>query len=98
MTKPLIPPPVRLADAASIDDVYAALRGPAAVGPSVTELVVELATTGVRVVGLRTPTLPPATHTSCYWLGPEIGQGSLGTVHRGQIANFGEQPLDLQER
>jgi glyoxylase-like metal-dependent hydrolase (beta-lactamase superfamily II) len=35
---------------------------------------------GVRVVALRTPTLPPATHTACYLVGPSEGAGELFVV------------------
>jgi endoribonuclease LACTB2 len=35
---------------------------------------------GVRVRPLRTPTLPPAAHTSCYVVGPRTGRGGLIVV------------------
>ena len=35
---------------------------------------------GVRVVALRTPTLPPATHTACYLVGPSEGAGEIFVV------------------
>jgi glyoxylase-like metal-dependent hydrolase (beta-lactamase superfamily II) len=35
---------------------------------------------GVRVVALRTPTLPPATHTACYLVGPSDGAGEIFVV------------------
>lgn len=38
---------------------------------------------GVRRVMLRTPTLPPATHTNCYVFGPSQGPGALVLVDPG---------------
>ena len=35
---------------------------------------------GIRALALRTPTLPPATHTTCYLVGPEDGEGPLLVV------------------
>ena len=35
---------------------------------------------GVRAIALRTPTLPPATHTVCYVVGPSDGPGALYLV------------------
>ena len=34
----------------------------------------------IRAIALRTPTLPPATHTTCYLVGPEEGGGGLLVV------------------
>jgi ribonuclease/clavin/mitogillin len=86
MPKPTISPAAsnaeRLASAATIDDVYAALRDGAAPGvpAAAATLQVEAPAAGLRVVGLRTPTLPPATHTSCYWLGADVGAGRFTMV------------------
>lgn len=86
MTKSTIPPATRSADrlnaAATVDEVYAALRDGAADGALAGggALRVEAVAAGVRLVGLRTPTLPPATHTSCYWLGPDAGAGRFVAV------------------
>lgn len=38
------------------------------------------ASEGIRVLPLRTPTLPPAAHTGCYVLGPAEGRGTLVVV------------------
>jgi endoribonuclease LACTB2 len=38
---------------------------------------------GVRMVALRTPTLPPAAHTNCYVLGPTQGSGALVLIDPG---------------
>jgi glyoxylase-like metal-dependent hydrolase (beta-lactamase superfamily II) len=35
---------------------------------------------GIRAVALRTPTLPPATHTACYLVGPSEGEGETFVV------------------
>jgi glyoxylase-like metal-dependent hydrolase (beta-lactamase superfamily II) len=35
---------------------------------------------GIRSVALRTPTLPPATHTACYLVGPSEGAGEVFVV------------------
>jgi glyoxylase-like metal-dependent hydrolase (beta-lactamase superfamily II) len=35
---------------------------------------------GIRAVALRTPTLPPATHTACYLVGPSEGAGEIFVV------------------
>lgn len=70
--------------AQSVDDVYAAVRdaaGPAsAVGA---ELALQQVAACARALALRTPTLPPATHTSCFVLGPSAGTGGLLAVDPG---------------
>lgn len=38
---------------------------------------------GVRMVALRTPTLPPAAHTNCYVVGPTEGRGALVLIDPG---------------
>jgi endoribonuclease LACTB2 len=43
-------------------------------------LVVAGVAQGIRAVALRTPTLPPATHTACYMVGPTEGAGPLYIV------------------
>ena len=57
----------------SIDAVYEQVRAasPVAVTDAVPE-VVQVAP-GIRVLALRTPTLPPAAHTNVYLVGPEVG-------------------------
>src|SRR5690606_31520959 len=59
-------PPVAMSE---LDAIYAAAR--AVSTPSMLEqadVTVRCVAPGVRVVALRTPTLPPATHTGCYLL------------------------------
>ena len=80
------PPHTIPADAsieASIDAVYAAVRSTG--GPELPSATVGLTQVahGVRVLALRTPTLPPAAHTSCYLLGPTDGAGGLVVVDPG---------------
>jgi len=72
-----LPPP------SEIDAIYAMARGSA--GPVVEEVEIGLCSVGphVRVLALRTPTLPPAAHTSCYLLGPDAGPGALVVVDPG---------------
>jgi len=70
------------ADHPDIDTIYAQVR--AAVGPGAHEAsgpphVVEVARQ-IRAVALRTPTLPPATHTTCYLVGPTDQAGPVLVV------------------
>src|SRR5262245_21435110 len=67
--------------AAVYDQVRRALgiETPGATGVTVSSAAVGVAP-GVRVVAMRTPTLPPATHTSCYLVGPTEGAGELFVV------------------
>lgn len=70
--------------AQSVEDVYAAVRDAAGtvVGPAPPAELVTVAP-HVRTLALRTPTLPPATHTSCFVLGPTSGAGALVVVDPG---------------
>src|SRR5262245_9500552 len=59
----------------SVDAVYEQVR--VALGaelPSTERSGIEENVPGIRTLALRTPTLPPATHTACYLVGP-LGQG-----------------------
>jgi glyoxylase-like metal-dependent hydrolase (beta-lactamase superfamily II) len=64
----------------SIEDLYGQVRlvlgvqGAGAVGALVG------VATGLRAISLATPTLPPATHTSAYLVGPAEGAGDLWIV------------------
>lgn len=62
----------------TIEAVYAAVRrsGGTLVPPPPSGQVAD----GVRVIPLRTPTLPPAAHTGCYVVGPTTGRGGLVVV------------------
>jgi glyoxylase-like metal-dependent hydrolase (beta-lactamase superfamily II) len=57
----------------SVDALYEQVRSVApAPAASVSEELVPVAT-GIRMLALRTPTLPPAAHTNTYLVGPERG-------------------------
>lgn len=58
----------------SIESLYEQVRAvaPAPAGEIVTPLVMTVVP-GIRVLALRTPTLPPAADTNVYLVGPEIG-------------------------
>ena len=57
----------------SIESLYEQVRAAAPVAaPFAPPSVIQL-TPGIRVLALRTPTLPPAAHTNVYLVGPEIG-------------------------
>lgn len=49
---------------------------------------------GVRRLALRTPTLPPATHTNCYVLGPSEGKGALLLIDPGSPYPAEQSDLD----
>jgi endoribonuclease LACTB2 len=70
------------ADDRGVEAVYAQVR--AAVGPATHEPSARPQLTVVaphiRAIALRTPTLPPATHTTCYLVGPTAGSGDLLAV------------------
>jgi endoribonuclease LACTB2 len=57
----------------SVDALYEQVRtvAPAAEGETPTQL--SLVAPGIRVLALRTPTLPPAAHTNTYVVGPDQG-------------------------
>ncbi len=64
----------------SVEDVYSqvrqalGVRGEAAIG------AIAGVAPGMRAISLATPTLPPATHTSAYLVGPVDGPGELWVV------------------
>lgn len=71
---------------ATYEQIRRALPSVARGGDSATDQrVVDVAEVapGVRMVALRTPTLPPATHTNCYVLGPTEGRGGLVLIDPG---------------
>lgn len=57
-----------------VDALYEQVRGlvPAAASPDAPPVAVPVAP-GIRVLALRTPTLPPAAHTNVYLVGPDAG-------------------------
>jgi glyoxylase-like metal-dependent hydrolase (beta-lactamase superfamily II) len=74
----------------TVDALYAQVRGvlPAAV-EEVSDQLLPVAP-GIRMLALRTPTLPPAAHTSTYVVGPEQG--------RQLVVDPGSPYPDQQER
>lgn len=69
-------------DPPSIEALYEQVRAWApTVTPVVTTARVEPVAPGIRVLALRTPTLPPATHTNVYLIGPD--QGPVAVVDPG---------------
>ena len=73
----------------SVDTLYEQVRG--ALGAVATQDAAATTLTwvapGIRVLALRTPTLPPATRTNVYLVGPEAGPvavvdpGKIGRAH-----------------
>lgn len=57
----------------AIEALYAQVRSQVPSSASFPPPVVTQVRPGIRVVALRTPTLPPAEHTNVYLVGPEIG-------------------------
>jgi endoribonuclease LACTB2 len=57
----------------SIDAVYEQVRKAAPVVVTTASPTLQLVAPGIRVLALRTPTLPPAAHTNVYLVGPEQG-------------------------
>jgi endoribonuclease LACTB2 len=58
----------------TIDKLYAAARSASpTVGISTDPPVLRKVASGIRVLALRTPTLPPAAHTNVYLVGPDDG-------------------------
>jgi endoribonuclease LACTB2 len=58
-----------------VDQVYERMRAAAAPAPTTHDVapVLTQVAPGIRVLALRTPTLPPATRTNVYLVGPEAG-------------------------
>ncbi len=57
----------------SIETLYEQVRNAAPAAAPYETATVEAVAPGIRVLALRTPTLPPAAHTNVYLVGPEIG-------------------------
>src|SRR5258706_12014548 len=57
----------------TIDAVYEQVRAAAPVAVSDTPPELVQVAPGIRVLALRTPTLPPAAHTNVYLVGPAAG-------------------------
>jgi glyoxylase-like metal-dependent hydrolase (beta-lactamase superfamily II) len=74
MSEPLSDPP-GVANATTVDALYEQVRGlvPTSGTPEAPPQPIAVAP-GIRVLALRTPTLPPAAHTNVYLVGPEAGR------------------------
>ena len=57
----------------TIDKLYEQVRTASPVAPDVVGPVLTPVAPGIRVLALRTPTLPPAAHTNVYLVGPDSG-------------------------
>src|SRR3982751_2607595 len=57
----------------TVDRLYEQVRTASPVATSSVEPEVLPLAPGIRVLALRTPTLPPAAHTNVYLVGPEAG-------------------------
>jgi glyoxylase-like metal-dependent hydrolase (beta-lactamase superfamily II) len=57
----------------TIETLYEQVRNAAPAAAPYAPPTVEAVAPGIRVLALRTPTLPPAAHTNVYLVGPEIG-------------------------
>src|SRR5690242_15739613 len=57
----------------SVEDVYEQVRAVVPAAPHDPPAGVVPVAPGIRVLALRTPTLPPAAHTNAYLVGPDGG-------------------------
>ncbi len=57
----------------TIETLYEQVRNAAPAAAPFEQPVLTQVAPGIRVLALRTPTLPPAAHTNVYLVGPEIG-------------------------
>lgn len=62
-----------MAEGTGIDALYEQVRAAAPVAVADAPPVLERVAPGIRVLALRTPTLPPAAHTNVYLVGPDAG-------------------------
>jgi glyoxylase-like metal-dependent hydrolase (beta-lactamase superfamily II) len=79
----------------NVDDLYAQVRRamPAQPGAAV-EASVHPVAPGIRVLALRTPTLPPAAHTNAYLVGPAGDHGEQLLVDPGSPYEDEQAVLD----
>src|SRR5215831_14309947 len=73
----------------TIETLYEQVRAAAPAHVADTSARVEPVVPGIRVLALRTPTLPPAAHTNVYLVGPEIGPVAVvdpGSPYPDQLA------------
>ena len=85
-------------DDSALARVYAAARAslPQPVTSPVAQQPIEIIqlSSTLRRVELRTPTLPPATHTGCYVIGPTHGPGEICLVDPGSPYQDQQAALD----
>ncbi|CAN5770016.1 MBL fold metallo-hydrolase [soil metagenome] len=86
----------------TIETLYEQVRNAAPAAAAFEEPEVVQVVTGIRVLALRTPTLPPAAHTNLYLVGPENGPVAVvdpGSPYPDQQAVLdevlGRVPIDL---
>lgn len=77
----------------SVDSLYEQVRAVVAVTQDDTRPTLMQVAPGIRVLALRTPTLPPAAHTNVYLVGPETGP--VAVVDPG--SPYGDQQAILDE-
>jgi len=57
----------------TVDDLYEQVRAQIPTTHDVAPAILTRVAPGIRMLALRTPTLPPATHTNVYLVGPDAG-------------------------
>lgn len=85
--------PINLSEPTPVEQTYEKVRAALPTQAAPDGGLFEVAP-GVRVIALRTPTLPPAVHTNCYVIGPTIGAGPLLLVDPGSPYPQSQQALD----
>lgn len=85
--------PISLSEPTPVEQTYEKVRAAIAPDTAPDGALFEVAP-NIRVVSLRTPTLPPAAHTNCYVIGPTIGTGPLLLVDPGSPYPESQQALD----
>ncbi len=86
----------------TVEELYEQVRALVPVDPGMAPPALLPVAPGIRVLALRTPTLPPAAHTNVYLVGPERGPIAVvdpGSPYEDQQAildaHLGELPIDL---
>lgn len=86
----------------TVESLYEQVRALVPVAPGEGRPTLTEVATGIRVLALRTPTLPPAAHTNVYLVGPERGPIAVvdpGSPYEDQQAildgYLGELPIEL---
>lgn len=79
----------------TIETLYEQVRNAAPAAAPFAPPVLEQVAPGIRVLALRTPTLPPAAHTNVYLVGPADDAGPVVVVDPG--SPYGDQQAALDE-